>query len=97
MIALRDAGLAPDHPALAKAAEWTLREEVRIPGDWCVRRPHLEPSGWAFEFDNDRYPDVDDTAELILALRAARTGDEPAREAALARALAWTVRMPSSD
>ena len=97
MIALRDAGLAPDHPALAKAAEWTLREEVRIPGDWCVRRPDLEPSGWAFEFDNDRYPDVDDTAEVILALRAARTSDDGAREAALARAIAWTRGMQSSD
>ncbi|TMA31280.1 MAG: squalene--hopene cyclase [Deltaproteobacteria bacterium] len=97
MIALRDAGVAPDHPALVQAAEWTLREEVRVPGDWCVRRPHLEPSGWAFEFDNDRYPDVDDTAEVILALRAARTGDDAAREAALARAIAWTVGMQSSD
>jgi squalene-hopene/tetraprenyl-beta-curcumene cyclase len=97
MIALRDAGVAPDHPALAKAAEWTLREEVRIPGDWCVRRPDLEPSGWAFEFDNDRYPDVDDTAEVVLALRAARTADDGARLAALERAIAWTEGMQSSD
>ncbi len=97
MIALRDAGVAPDHPALVRAAEWTLREEVRIPGDWAVRRPELAPSGWAFEFDNDRYPDVDDTAEVIVALRAARTGDEPARAAVLERAIAWTRGMQSSD
>jgi squalene-hopene/tetraprenyl-beta-curcumene cyclase len=97
MIALRDAGIAPDHPAMVKAAEWTLREEVRIPGDWCVRRPGLEPSGWAFEFDNDRYPDIDDTAEVILALRAARAGDDGARTAALERALDWTFGMQSSD
>jgi squalene-hopene/tetraprenyl-beta-curcumene cyclase len=89
-------GCAPDHPALVKAAEWTLREEVRIPGDWCVRRPDLPYSGWAFEFDNDRYPDVDDTAEVILALRAARTDDDGARLAALERAIAWTVGMQSS-
>ncbi len=97
MIALRDAGTPPDHPALVRAAQWTLREEVRIPGDWCVRRPALEPSGWAFEFDNDRYPDVDDTAEVILALRAARSGDDAAQDASLARAIAWTWGMQSSD
>src|SRR5262249_56174027 len=56
MIALRDAGAAPDHPALGKAAEWTLREEVRIPGDWCVRRPHLEPTGSPFESPHAPHP-----------------------------------------
>jgi len=97
MLALRDTGLHPDHPALVKGAEWMLREEVRIPGDWAVRRPGLVPSGWSFEFDNDHYPDIDDTAEVILALRAARTGDMPAHAGALARAVAWTWGMQSSD
>jgi squalene-hopene/tetraprenyl-beta-curcumene cyclase len=95
MIALRDAGAAPSDPALVRAAEWMLREEVRIPGDWCVRRPELEPSGWAFEFDNDRYPDVDDTAEVILALARAPRGRRA--RAALERAIAWTLGMQSSD
>jgi squalene-hopene/tetraprenyl-beta-curcumene cyclase len=54
---------------LAKAGEWVLDEEIRGPGDWQVRRPDTEPGGWAFEFDNDGYPDTDDTAEVILALR----------------------------
>ena len=49
-------------------AEWLLGEEVRVRGDWAVGRPHLEPGGWAFEFENDNYPDVDDTAEVVLAL-----------------------------
>ena len=52
------------------AAHWLLDEEIRVPGDWAVRRPQLEPGGWAFEFANDNYPDIDDTAEVILALRA---------------------------
>ena len=95
MIALRDAGLAADHPALVRAADWILAEEVRIPGDWCVRRPQLEPGGWAFEFDNDRYPDIDDTAEVILALRRAPAGDARETEAAIQRALAWTLGMQS--
>jgi squalene-hopene/tetraprenyl-beta-curcumene cyclase len=68
MIALADAGLPPDHPALQSAAGWVLDEEIRGPGDWQVRRPGLTPAGWAFEFDNDGYPDIDDTAEVLLAL-----------------------------
>ncbi len=51
-----------------------------MPGDWSVRRPDMAPSGWAFEFANDNYPDVDDTAEVILALR--RTAASPAADAA---------------
>ena len=40
-----------------------------MPGDWTVRRPRLAPGGWAFEFENDNYPDIDDTAEVVIALR----------------------------
>ncbi len=68
MIALADAGLAEDHPAIASAAEWLLGEEVAERGDWAVPRPELQPGGWAFEFANVNYPDVDDTAEVVLAL-----------------------------
>ncbi|HEV2933710.1 MAG TPA: prenyltransferase/squalene oxidase repeat-containing protein, partial [Streptosporangiaceae bacterium] len=64
MIGLADAGLPADHPALTSAARWVLGEEICGPGDWQVRRPHLAPGGWAFEFDNDNYPDTDDTAEV---------------------------------
>lgn len=68
IVALSDGGLARDHPALGRAAEWLLGEEVRVRGDWAVARPDLAPGGWAFEFENDNYPDVDDTAEVALAL-----------------------------
>jgi squalene-hopene/tetraprenyl-beta-curcumene cyclase len=97
MVALRDAGVAPDDPAMARGAEWLLREEIRVPGDWAVRRPQLEPSGWAFEFDNDNYPDIDDTAEVILALRAARTSDAQAHAGSIRRALDWTLGMQCKD
>jgi squalene-hopene/tetraprenyl-beta-curcumene cyclase len=97
MIALSDAGVAADDPALLRATDWLLDEEVRLPGDWKVRRPALPPGGWAFEFDNDRYPDIDDTAEVILALRRV-AHPEPARvEAAIGRARYWTVGMQCSD
>jgi squalene-hopene/tetraprenyl-beta-curcumene cyclase len=68
MVALGDGGMAREHPALTRAAEWLLGEEVRVRGDWAVARPLLRPGGWAFEFENDNYPDVDDTAEVALAL-----------------------------
>jgi squalene-hopene/tetraprenyl-beta-curcumene cyclase len=68
VVALSDAGLAGEHPALVRAGEWLLGEEVRVPGDWRMRRPDLAPGGWAFEFANENYPDVDDTAEVVLAL-----------------------------
>jgi squalene-hopene/tetraprenyl-beta-curcumene cyclase len=94
MIGLADAGLPPGHPALIRAARWVLREEIRGPGDWRVRRPHLAPGGWAFEFDNDNYPDTDDTAEVVLALRRAGLPDA---KPAIERGLRWLAGMQSKD
>jgi squalene-hopene/tetraprenyl-beta-curcumene cyclase len=96
MIGLADAGLPSDHPALVQAGEWVLAEEIRGPADWQVRRPALAPGGWAFEFDNDNYPDTDDTAEVILALRRAELPSaavKPAKE----RGLRWLAGMQSKD
>jgi squalene-hopene/tetraprenyl-beta-curcumene cyclase len=96
--ALADAGLPPDHPALTRAASWVLAQEITGPGDWQVTRPGLAPGGWAFEFDNDNYPDVDDTAEAVLALRRVRCpGQEEARRAAISRGLRWLTGMASRD
>ncbi len=95
MIALSDAGVDAEHPALERAADWLCAEEIRVRGDWAVRRPDLAPSGWAFEFDNDLYPDVDDTAEVIMALRRARP--TPARLAAIDRGTRWAAGMQCAD
>jgi len=100
MVALADAGLPADHRCLQSAARWVLAEEIRGPGDWQVQRPGLAPSGWAFEFDNDGYPDVDDTAEVVLALGRVEQPDEAmarAAGAAAARALTWLTGMQSRD
>ena len=97
MIALSDAGLPADHPALASAARWVAGEEIRGPGDWQARRPGLSPGGWAFEFDNDGYPDIDDTAEVVLALRRVDPAAEPRSAAATARGLRWLTGMQSRD
>jgi squalene-hopene/tetraprenyl-beta-curcumene cyclase len=103
MVALADAGLPADHPALTRAADWLLDEEITGPGDWQVRRPALAPGGWAFEFDNDNYPDIDDTAEVVLALRrvslspAPGSGNDARRKAAITRGLTWITGMVSGD
>ena len=91
---LLDAGVPADHPAVAKAVDWMLGEEITVPGDWSVRRPGLAPGGWAFEFANDGYPDTDDTAEVVLALR--RT-DRPGVRPAVDRGVRWMVGMQSKD
>jgi squalene-hopene/tetraprenyl-beta-curcumene cyclase len=97
IIALRDAGVAEDDPALIRAADWLLDEEVRIPGDWTVRRPDLEPAGWAFEFENDNYPDIDDTAEVVLALRRVAHPDRERVDGAVRRGVNWVIGMQSSN
>jgi squalene-hopene/tetraprenyl-beta-curcumene cyclase len=90
VLALRAAGLPGDDPRLRAAGAWLLREEVTARGDWSIRLPELAPGGWAFEFDNDLYPDVDDTAVVVLALRELGIGD-----AAVKRGLDWMVGMQS--
>jgi squalene-hopene/tetraprenyl-beta-curcumene cyclase len=92
-VALADAGVAPDDPHLVAAARWLVHEEITVPGDWTVRRPDLAPGGWAFEFANDNYPDIDDTAEVVLALRRA---GEPDR-GSIGRGADWTVGMQCRD
>jgi len=96
-VALHDAGVPPEDPALRRAAQWLLGEEIRVPGDWAVRRPDLPPSGWAFEFENDSYPDIDDTAEVVMALRGAGLAEGGEGKAALERAVRWIYGMQCRD
>ncbi|HEX5406436.1 MAG TPA: squalene--hopene cyclase [Pseudonocardiaceae bacterium] len=91
---LLDAGVPADDPAVAKAVDWILGEEITVTGDWSVRRPGLAPGGWAFEFANVGYPDTDDTAEVVLALRRA---DRPGMRAAVDRGVRWLIGMQSKD
>ena len=90
VLALRAAGVPADDPRLQAAGDWLLREEVTVRGDWAIRRPDLPAGGWAFEFENDLYPDVDDTAVVVLALRELGIGDTAVR-----RGLDWMVGMQS--
>jgi squalene-hopene/tetraprenyl-beta-curcumene cyclase len=97
LIALADSGAAPDGEALVRGADWLLGEQILGRGDWAVRRPGLEPGGWAFEFANVNYPDVDDTAEVVLALHAVAHPDPARVQRAIERGARWLVGMQSSD
>jgi squalene-hopene/tetraprenyl-beta-curcumene cyclase len=83
--------------AFERSADWMLAKEIRRKGDWSVKRPNAEPSGWAFEFDNEFYPDIDDTAQVLLALNRARGGNSAKQEACIRRAVDWLLAMQGAD
>jgi squalene-hopene/tetraprenyl-beta-curcumene cyclase len=87
----------PPEDALRKCADWLLTKEVRRKGDWSVKRPNTQPSGWYFEFANEFYPDIDDTAMVMLALSEAAGSDAAAQQATMRRGLDWLLAMQSRD
>ena len=96
IFSLGEAGDA-DKASMTRAADWLLSKEVRRKGDWSSKRPNLRPSGWAFEFANEFYPDIDDTAMVLLALQHAKASD-PERQARVeSRAVNWLLGMQSAD
>lgn len=97
MIGLLDSGLSPDHPALVKATDWLLNEQVLRGGDWQVKAKSVTPGGWAFEFHNDVYPDLDDTSEIVMALHKVQHDDDIGKQEAISRAVNWLLGMQSSN
>jgi len=95
--ALIDSGLETENPALKNAAKWLIDHQIFKRGDWSVKRPNLEPAGWAFEFYNDWYPDVDDSAVILMVLAATEVSDRAARDRALAAGANWVMGMQSRD
>jgi squalene-hopene/tetraprenyl-beta-curcumene cyclase len=95
VLALRAAGLPRAHPAIRSAVEWLLGEQIMGGGDWQVRLPMRECGGWAFEFDNDIYPDVDDTAIVVLALLEG--GEDQRVRRAAEKGARWAIAMRSSN
>ena len=89
VIALTKAGVPSDDPAIRKAAEWLLKKEIRRFGDWHKKNPYPEASGWAFEFNNEFYPDVDDTVMVLLALNRADSSDPNYKLQVMRRATGW--------
>ncbi len=90
-------GEATSPDVLRRAADWLISKEIRRRGDWSVKRPQAEPSGWAFEFNNEFYPDVDDTAMVLLALAKSQASDEASQRACMKRAVDWLLVMQGKD
>ncbi|MGB8702673.1 MAG: squalene--hopene cyclase, partial [Thermosynechococcaceae cyanobacterium] len=93
MRALAESGLEPTDPALVKGGEWLLKNQILDYGDWAVKNRTGQPGGWAFEFINNFYPDVDDTAVVVMALNEVTLPDEKAKAAAIARGVDWVASM----
>ncbi len=97
LVALAEAGMPPDHPALVRAARWLMDMQILGPGDWQMKNRGTPPGGWAFEFRNDFYPDVDDTAFVLMALQRVDYPDKQAMEQCVSRGLTWMLSMQNRD
>ena len=86
---LAEVGLPKNDPRLLRAADWLLAKEIRYRGDWAQKVKNVEPGGWCFFFNNDHYPDVDDTGEVLLGLRAVDNPRERYQHEVEQRAIAW--------
>jgi squalene-hopene/tetraprenyl-beta-curcumene cyclase len=93
MLALAEAGLSAGHAALTRAARWLIGQQSHVYGDWAVRAAGVPAGGWPFEFANTQYPDTDDTALVLMALR--RT--DVAADGASRDGLAWLLGMQNED
>ncbi|MBX3026939.1 squalene--hopene cyclase [bacterium] len=95
--ALLESGVPGDHPALRRAADWLIANQILVPGDWSVYNPDLEPGGWAFEFANDWYPDVDDSAVILMVLKRIAHAEPRRADRAIAAGLNWVLGMQSRN
>jgi squalene-hopene/tetraprenyl-beta-curcumene cyclase len=91
-----------DEKALAAAARglaWLAPLQVLdVKGDWAGEKPDVRPGGWAFQYRNDHYPDLDDTAVVVMAMdRAAKAGVAPPYEQAIARGAEWVDGLQSHN
>ncbi|MEH2078648.1 MAG: squalene--hopene cyclase [Nostoc sp.] len=93
MRALIESGFTADHPSVVKAGEWLLQKQILDYGDWAVKNRQGKPGAWAFEFENRFYPDVDDSAVVVMALHLVKLPNEKIKQAAIARALNWIASM----
>jgi squalene-hopene/tetraprenyl-beta-curcumene cyclase len=91
--ALIDSGMVPDDPVIIKAGEWLIDKQIIDYGDWGVKNKQGQPGAWAFEFDNRFYPDVDDSAVVVMALHQAKLPNENLKKQAIKRAVNWIISM----
>jgi len=95
--ALGDAGISRTDPEMLKSVDWMLDREIRHKGDWAFKVKDVEPGGWAFEFNNEFYPDTDDTAQVLLALSKVDNPRSEYQQRVVDRAIAWEFAMQSKN
>jgi squalene-hopene/tetraprenyl-beta-curcumene cyclase len=93
LFALGESGVSKNDPRMLKAADWILSKEVRTTGDWAVKVPNVDPGGWYFEFNNEFYPDVDDSAMVLLGLDKVENPRERYQHEVSQRAIDWIFAM----
>jgi len=93
MFALGESGVDRRDPRLVKAADWVLKKQVTHKGDWAVKVKNVAPGGWYFEFNNEFYPDVDDSAMVNLALSRVEHPNERYQHESVKRAIDWILAM----
>ena len=99
-MALLDTGNGPGSESFDRSLNWMIGQQIRSVGDWKMKSPELQPGGWAFEYENDFYPDIDDAAVAIIVLARSRQYDEEKNsilDEALERAVQWVIGMRSSN
>ena len=95
--AVLEAGGEENETTVAKALAWLEPLQVLdVAGDWAVQRPTVQPGGWAFQYRNDHYPDLDDTAVVVMAMDRAAGGPERFAEA-IVRGREWIEGLQSRD
>jgi squalene-hopene/tetraprenyl-beta-curcumene cyclase len=97
MNALIEAGMAPDHPALQRAGAYLMSRQTKAVGDWKFSSPEAEPGGWYFQHENELYPDVDDSAVVLMALSKVRMPQAAELQNSIKRGVAWVVAMQGAD
>jgi squalene-hopene/tetraprenyl-beta-curcumene cyclase len=95
-LALLDAGMPPEHPVMQKAADWLVKNQVTTGGDWQIKNC-CPPGGWAFEFYNSQYPDVDDSAVVLMVLQRLRPNQCDGLECCKSRGMDWCLSMQSKS
>jgi len=97
LFTLQEAGVATEDPRLRRTVDWLLDRQILGPGDWQVKNKDAAPGGWAFEFRNDFYPDVDDTAFVLMALQHASCPEGQRLASAIRQGVNWMVSMQNRD
>jgi squalene-hopene/tetraprenyl-beta-curcumene cyclase len=95
--ALIERGLALDHQSLHRAGAWLRSRQCQKVGDWAVSASEARSGGWAFQFENEWYPDIDDTAAVVMALAKIHSPELPACDQAIKKGVEWVLALQGSD